>query len=110
MNCLRKLYNTGLWRPNINTLIVIRGHYLLQVHALSKRLISEALLQLGVVKDMSPEAVADTGAYRRFYCHSVGHWLGMDTHDTSSVSHDRALEPGVIITVEPGIYIPDEER
>jgi len=46
----------------------------------------------------------------RFYWHSVGHFLGMDTHDVPLVSHSRKMAPGSIITIEPGLYIPDEER
>lgn len=37
----------------------------------------------------------------------TGHWIGMDVHDVSSVSHERPLVPGVALTVEPGLYIPD---
>ena len=40
----------------------------------------------------------------------AGHWLGMDTHDTSSIRHDRALQEGVIMCIEPGLYIPDEPK
>lgn len=56
------------------------------------------------------ESVAASGAYRPFYRHSVGHWLGMDTHDVASVGHDTPLQPGVSLTIEPGIYIPDEDK
>lgn len=45
-----------------------------------------------------------------FYWHSVGHWLGMDVHDTSLIGHSRELAEGHVITIEPGLYIPDEER
>ena len=46
----------------------------------------------------------------RFYWHSLSHYLGMDTHDTALISHSRPLLAGSIITIEPGLYIPDEER
>lgn len=45
-----------------------------------------------------------------FYWHSVGHWLGLDTHDTALVYHDKKLVAGHVITIEPGLYIPDEPR
>jgi Xaa-Pro aminopeptidase len=47
-------------------------------------------------------------AYKRFYMHNSGHWLGMDTHDVGAYKVDgawRALEPGMVLTVEPGLYI-----
>lgn len=44
---------------------------------------------------------------REFYCHSVGHYLGLDVHDTNTVGPHRTLEPGVVLAVEPGLYIPN---
>jgi Xaa-Pro aminopeptidase len=50
-------------------------------------------------------------AYKRFYMHRTGHWLGMDVHDVGEYRVDdewRVLEPGMVLTVEPGLYIaPD---
>ena len=54
--------------------------------------------------------IAD-GAYREFYMHSVSHWLGMDVHDVGDYkvdSHWRVYEPGMLLTIEPGIYISAE--
>jgi len=42
---------------------------------------------------------------REFYCHSIGHYLGMDVHDTNTIGPHRTLEPGVVMAVEPGLYI-----
>jgi Xaa-Pro aminopeptidase len=53
------------------------------------------------------------GAYRRFYMHRVGHWLGMDVHDVGEykVGEEwRLLEPGMVTTIEPGIYIAPGNR
>lgn len=44
---------------------------------------------------------------REFYWHSLGHYLGLDTHDTHLVGHDRTLQPGAVITVEPGASLSD---
>ncbi|GAB4823335.1 hypothetical protein N2152v2_010381 [Parachlorella kessleri] len=89
--------------------VVQPGATLRQLHQLSVRLLCQGLRDLQVVASKSVDALAQTGSYRLFYPHSVGHWLGMDTHDTSSISHDRPLEPGVVLTIEPGLYIPDDE-
>jgi len=85
------------------------GSSIRELHALSVRLISEALHDLGLCGNASVKDIA-INHYRSFYWHSLGHWLGMDTHDTHLVGYDRKLEPGHVITVEPGLYVPDEER
>eukprot|EP00955_Chlamydomonas_euryale_P021597 228143-Chlamydomonas_euryale.AAC.6 len=71
---------------------------------------SQGIKELGLC---GPSATLEDIAmtrYRDFYWHSVGHWLGMDVHDTHLLGHGRELEPGHVITVEPGLYIPDEPR
>ena len=81
------------------------------IHDTARRVIAEGLVDLKLV----PRSVADTLSmhhYREFFMHGTGHWLGMDVHDVGDyrVRHQsRALEPGMVFTVEPGIYI-DPER
>lgn len=68
--------------------------------------LTEALIELGIIKESLQEALA-RHAIQPFYPHNIGHYLGMDTHDTPSVSTMSSLKPGMLITVEPGLYIPD---
>jgi len=81
------------------------------VHDAARRVLTEGLVELGLL----PRSVADSLAmhhYREFYMHGTGHWLGMDVHDVGDyrIAHQsRALEPGMVFTVEPGLYI-DPER
>ncbi|HSS66615.1 MAG TPA: M24 family metallopeptidase, partial [Gammaproteobacteria bacterium] len=52
-------------------------------------------------------------AHRKFYMHRTGHWIGMDVHDVGDYKIEgewRVLEPGMVMTVEPGIYIPGGDR
>ena len=74
---------------------------------------SKGCVDLGLVKGPLDEAIAN-GAYRRYYMHRTSHWLGMDVHDVGLYRVDgesRALEPGMVLTVEPGIYIaPDDDE
>jgi Xaa-Pro aminopeptidase len=76
-----------------------------QLHEMSERVISEELVRLGLLPDNKTK-----GACRKFYPHRSGHWLGMDVHDAGSYRGEngqwRLLEPGMVFTVEPGIYIP----
>jgi len=73
--------------------------------------LTEGLLRLGLLKGKLEKNLAD-GSYRRFYRHKTGHWLGLDVHDVGEYRFDgesRLLEPGMVFTIEPGLYIaPDD--
>ena len=81
------------------------------IHGRSVDVIARGLVRLGLLAG-EVDKVVETGAYKRFYMHRTSHWLGMDVHDVGSYFVDgkpRTLEPGMVLTVEPGIYIaPDE--
>jgi Xaa-Pro aminopeptidase len=65
------------------------------------------LVDLGLCEGPA-ERVRESGDYRAFYMHRTGHWLGLDVHDVGLYANDgapRALEPGMVLTVEPGLYI-----
>jgi len=69
--------------------------------------LTEGLLRLGLLKGKLEKNIAD-GSYRRFYRHKTGHWLGLDVHDVGEYRFDgesRLLEPGMVFTIEPGLYI-----
>lgn len=77
-------------------------------HEAAVEVLTEGLLSLGLLKG-SLKAALQSGAYRRFYPHKTGHWIGLDVHDVGEykVAGDyRELEPGMVFTIEPGIYIP----
>jgi Xaa-Pro aminopeptidase len=67
-------------------------------------------LRIGLLQGTPEKVIADE-SYKTFYMHRTSHWIGMDVHDVGGYYVDgkpRRLEPGVVITVEPGIYIaPD---
>jgi Xaa-Pro aminopeptidase len=76
-------------------------------HEAAVRAITRGLVQLGLLKGRVPKLIRD-GAYRRFFMHRTGHWLGMDVHDVGEYKVGeqwRLLEPGMVTTIEPGIYI-----
>ncbi|WP_238377068.1 Xaa-Pro aminopeptidase [Neptunomonas antarctica] len=80
---------------------------------ISVRVITEGLVELGILTGRPQDLIA-CGAYKAFYMHRLGHWLGMDVHDVGDYKVEgewRLLEPGMVMTVEPGIYIaPDNEN
>lgn len=83
------------------------GNHWNQPHDASVRVITEGLVELGLLKG-SVDALIEGEAYREFYMHRVGHWLGLDVHDPGDYRVDdqwRQLETGMAMTVEPGIYV-----
>ncbi len=80
-------------------------------HAAAVRTLTEGLLRLGLLKGSLAKNI-ETAAYRRFYRHKTGHWLGLDVHDVGDYrieGESRLLEPGMVFTIEPGLYIaPDD--
>ncbi|MEZ5462863.1 Xaa-Pro aminopeptidase [Dokdonella sp.] len=79
-------------------------------HEAAVRSLTRGLIDLGLLKG-SLKSNLEEHAYRKFYMHKTGHWLGLDVHDVGDYRVDgefRELEPGMVVTVEPGIYIaPD---
>jgi Xaa-Pro aminopeptidase len=84
------------------------GATLEALHTTAVRVLAEALIHLGLLKASVDEAV-EQELYRRFYMHRTSHWLGRDVHDVGRYKVDgaaRPLEPGMVFTVEPGLYVP----
>ena len=76
-------------------------------HQAALRVLAQGMIDLGLCRG-SVDAVIETGDYKRFYMHKTGHWLGMDVHDVGDYKRGgqwRKLEPGMVLTVEPGCYI-----
>ncbi len=77
-------------------------------HDAAVKTITRGLVKLGLLVGRLPSLIK-SGAYKKFFMHRTGHWLGMDVHDVGDyrVGEEwRHLEPGMVMTVEPGIYIP----
>ena len=70
------------------------------------RIMVEGLVKLGIMQGDIETLIANK-AYMTFYMHGLGHWLGIDVHDVGS-DRDRILAPGMVLTVEPGLYINQE--
>lgn len=81
-------------------------------HMAAVRVLTKGLLRLGLLKGTLAKALKSE-SYKKFYMHRTGHWLGMDVHDVGDYKvdgHWRELEPGMVLTVEPGLYIPPGMR
>ncbi len=76
-------------------------------HEAAVATLTEGLLSLGLLKGTLKTALA-TESYKKFYMHKTGHWLGLDVHDVGEyklAGDFRELEPGMVFTIEPGLYI-----
>ena len=74
---------------------------------ISEKVITQGLIDLGILNG-SMEELHETGAFKDFYMHKIGHWLGIDVHDAGDYTEDgeyMKFRPGMVTTVEPGIYI-----
>jgi len=84
------------------------GNHWNDPHMAAVRVITKGLVELGILKGRVPTLVKNE-TYKKLYMHRTGHWLGMDVHDVGDYKVDgnwRLLEPGMVLTVEPGLYIP----
>lgn len=88
------------------------GNSYKEPHHVAVRILVQGLLDLGLMQG-DLEEIIEKETFRQFYMHGTGHWLGMDVHDVGSYKIDgewRAYEEGMVVTVEPGLYIaPDDE-
>lgn len=84
-----------------------------QIQEQGSKLLIEVMLELGLLSGRAQDIFASQ-EFRTYYPHGIGHYLGLDVHDAglyvaSDKKTSRALEPGMILTVEPGLYIPNQD-
>jgi len=107
------LYNIVLRAQEAAIAVAKPGYHWNEPHNATVRVITEGLVEIGLLEGEVDELIAQE-AHREFYMHRAGHWLGMDVHDVGDYKVGgewRVLEPGMVLTIEPGIYIaPDNER
>ena len=101
------LYNLVLkaQKEAIDTVVV--GAKYTDFHDVAVRVLSQGLIELGLLEG-ELESVIEDKSYRDFYMHNTGHWIGMDVHDVGAYKIDaesRPLKPGMVVTVEPGLYV-----
>lgn len=125
----RALYDVVLAAQEAARAVTRPGARLRDGHAAAVRVLSQGMLDLGLLDRTcvgDVDAVIESGAYRAYYMHGTGHWLGRDVHDVGDVlspdedpveEHDivlgrravrrpsRRLEPGMVLTIEPGLYV-----
>jgi Xaa-Pro aminopeptidase len=104
----RQLYQLVLDAQLAAIAKVRAGNHWNEPHEAAVRVLTRGLLKLGLLKGKLANALKNE-TYKKFYMHRTGHWLGMDVHDVGDYKvdgHWRELEPGMVLTIEPGLYIP----
>ena len=102
-----QVYDAVLRVKNAATEMLTPGNRIPEYHAEAGKLMEKELLDLGLIdktdiKNENP----DWPAYKKYFMHGTSHHLGLDVHDVASIY--KVFEPGMVFTVEPGIYIPEE--
>ena len=104
----RQLYELVLQAQYAAIKQVKPGKHWNDPHQAVVKVITEGLVELGLLKG-NVKTLIKNESYRKFFMHRTGHWLGMDVHDVGDYKVGdawRVLEPGMVMTVEPGLYIP----
>ena len=86
----------------------IPGNHWNEPHEAAVKELAQGMADIGLLNGDASQLIED-GHYKKFFMHKTGHWLGMDVHDVGDYKVDdewRVLEPGMVLTVEPGLYMP----
>ena len=106
----KAVYNVVLAAQEAAIATIKPGNHWNAPHDASVRVITQGLVDLGLLQGEVDQLI-ESEAYKEFYMHRIGHWLGMDVHDVGDYKVGgewRVLEPGMVMTVEPGIYIAND--
>lgn len=107
----RRAYEVVLRAQEKAIAAAVPGATIDEVHLVAVRELCAGLIDLGVLTG-SPQSVLESEAYKKYYMHRTSHWLGMDVHDVGAYHRDgkpRPLVPGMVLTVEPGLYFAADD-
>jgi Xaa-Pro aminopeptidase len=107
----REAYEVVLDAQRIGIEAVRPGANLDAMHDAVVKRLTEGMIALGLLQGTAEERIADK-AYRKYYMHRTSHWLGLDVHDAGAYhlgGKPRSLTPGMVLTVEPGLYVAADD-
>ena len=111
-NAQRDIYNLVLSAQTAAINEIKPGKHWNDPHDAAVKVLTEGMVSLGVLEG-DPEELIKNKDYAKYYMHRTGHWLGMDVHDVGDYKLDgewRMLEAGMVMTVEPGLYLPANSK
>ena len=106
------LYNIVLKAQEVAFEEVKPGGFMSHANKRAMEVMTQGLLELGILTGDFDELMAK-GACKEYYMHGLGHWLGLDVHDVGDYKQnnvERAFEPGMVLTIEPGLYISEDSN
>src|SRR5262249_19745169 len=106
----RELYEVVLTAQLEAIDMVKPGASFIEPHDRAVRALTEGMIRLGLLEGDVAKAI-EQGDYRKFYMHRTSHWLGLDVHDVGrykSGEQWRTLEPGMVLTIQPGLYLAED--
>ncbi|WP_096740100.1 Xaa-Pro aminopeptidase [Pseudoalteromonas atlantica] len=106
------LYNIVLKAQEVAFEEVKPGGFMSHANKRAMEVMTQGLLDLGILIGDFDELMAK-GACKEYYMHGLGHWLGLDVHDVGDYKQnnvERAFEPGMVLTIEPGLYISEDSN
>lgn len=108
----REVYEVVLAAQKAAIKKVVPGNHWNDPHNAAVKVMTKGMVEIGLLKGKVSQLIKDE-SYRQYYMHRTGHWLGMDVHDVGDYKVDeewRLLEVGMVLTVEPGLYIPSGSK
>jgi Xaa-Pro aminopeptidase len=111
-NAQRDIYEIVLAAQKAAIKKVKPGNHWNDPHNAAVKVITKGLIEIKLLKGSVPKLMKEQ-TFRKFYMHRTGHWLGLDVHDVGDYKVGdqwRLLEPGMVLTIEPGIYIPARSK
>jgi Xaa-Pro aminopeptidase len=108
----RRLYQAVLDAQRAAIEAVRPGATIDAIHAGVVEALTREMVALGLLEGEVP-ALIESGAYKAFYMHRTSHWLGIDVHDVGFYNVDgaaRPLAPGMVLTIEPGLYVAEDAK
>ena len=111
-NAQRDIYNLVLSAQTAAINEIKPGKHWNDPHDAAVKVLTEGMVSLGILEG-DPEELIKNKDYAKYYMHRTGHWLGMDVHDVGDYKLDgewRMLEAGMVMTVEPGLYLPANSK
>jgi Xaa-Pro aminopeptidase len=108
-----ELYDAVLRSQEEAIAATVPGATIGTIHDGVVRSLTESMVSLGLL-DGEVDSLIETDAYKRYYMHRTSHWIGLDVHDVGRYKErggdERPLKPGMVLTIEPGLYIPADDE